>query len=141
MFALDSRLQGDTIAVGDFPLCRLLLMNDCTYPWLILVPRRPAIREIFELDETDRAQLLHESTLISQALYTVCRPDKLNIAALGNVVAQLHVHHVARYRTDPAWPAPIWGKAPAAPYTAEAAQAFLQQLTPHLTDFTPAPRP
>lgn len=114
-------------------------MNDCTYPWLILVPRRPEIQEIFQLGEADRAQLLRESTQLSQVLHSVCRPDKLNIAALGNVVAQLHLHHVARYHTDPAWPAPIWGKAPAVPYSAAAAQAFLQQLIPHLTDFTPAP--
>jgi diadenosine tetraphosphate (Ap4A) HIT family hydrolase len=140
LFSLDSRLRNDTITAGDLPLCRLLLMNDRTYPWLILVPRRPDIREIFQLAEADRLQLLRESTQLSQALHDVCRPDKLNIAALGNVVAQLHLHHVARYRTDPAWPAPIWGKAPAVPYTAEAAQAFLHQLTPHLTEFTPAPR-
>jgi diadenosine tetraphosphate (Ap4A) HIT family hydrolase len=138
VFTLDTRLQHDTIPAGDFPLSRLLLMNDRTYPWLILVPRRPGISEIFQLGSADQAQLLGESVQLSRALHTLCQPDKLNIAALGNVVPQLHLHHVARYRTDPAWPAPIWGRAPAVPYAPHEAQVFLQQLIPLLSDFTPA---
>jgi len=141
LFTLDPRLQQDTIPAGELPLSRLLLMNDCSYPWLILVPRRPDIREIFQLDEADRGQLLHESTRLSQALYAICRPDKLNIAALGNVVAQLHLHHVARYRTDPAWPAPIWGRAPAVPYAPEAAKAFILQISAHLPELSPLTSP
>ena len=138
MFSLDPRLQQDTLVAGEFPLCRLLLMNDRTYPWLILVPRRPEVREIFELCQADQEQLLRESTLLARALHDLCRPDKLNIAALGNVVPQLHLHHIARFRTDPAWPAPVWGKTPAAPYAPDEARAFLQKLSLRLTDFTPA---
>lgn len=137
MFTLDPRLRQDTIPLGEFPLSLLLLMNDRTYPWLILVPRRPNLREIFQLADTDRDQLLRESTHLSRVLYELLRPDKLNIAALGNVVPQLHLHHVARFRIDPAWPAPIWGRAPAVPYLPDEAHAFKQQLYPHLTDFSP----
>ncbi|TLM65548.1 MAG: HIT domain-containing protein, partial [Deltaproteobacteria bacterium] len=116
MFSLDPRLQGDTLPLGAFPLSRLLLMNDRTYPWLILVPQRPDIREIYQLAPADRRQLLDESCQLAEAMAALFRPDKLNIAALGNVVPQLHVHHVARFCTDPAWPAPVWGKGPAIPY-------------------------
>jgi diadenosine tetraphosphate (Ap4A) HIT family hydrolase len=94
-------------------------MNDANYPWFILVPQREEIREIHELNESDLFLLMHESTLLARALVAAFNPDKLNIAALGNVVPQLHVHHIARYRSDPAWPAPVWGKLPAKPYAAE----------------------
>ena len=140
MFTLDPRLQSDTIALGRFPLSLLLLMNDCTYPWLILVPQRQGIREIFELAASDRQQLLDESCQLAAALNTLLRPDKLNVAALGNVVPQLHLHHVVRFRTDPAWPAPVWGKAPPVPYRPEEAVAFRDRLLPHLEQFTPADR-
>ena len=103
---LHPRLEADTVPVGDFALSRLLLSNDANYPWLILVPRRPAIREIHELDEADQLQLLRESMLLSRALTSAFAPTKLNLAALGNMVPQLHVHHIARFETDPAWPAP-----------------------------------
>lgn len=116
MFALDPRLQQDTIILGHFPLSLLLLMNDSTYPWLILVPQRPEIREIHELAPRDRRQLLDESCHLAETMAALFGPDKLNIAALGNVVPQLHLHHVARFRHDPAWPAPVWGKTPAVPY-------------------------
>ena len=141
MFTLDPRLHKDTLPVGELPLSVVLLMNDRTYPWLILVPRRPDVREIFELSDQDQEQLLRESTQLARILYEVCRPDKLNIAALGNMVPQLHLHHIARYRTDPAWPAPVWGKSPAIPYPADEAEAFIRQLTSRLTDFSPAPAP
>jgi len=139
LFALDPRLQQDTLPVGEFPLSLLLLMNDRSYPWLILVPRRPDVCEIFQLNDADREQLLRESTQLSRALYELCRPDKLNIAALGNIVPQLHLHHVARFRTDPAWPAPVWGKAPAVPYLPQEALAFMQNLATRLSDFKPNP--
>src|SRR5512139_608970 len=139
MFTLDPRLQHDTIALGSFPLCLLLLMNDRTYPWLILVPKRPEIREIYQLTVADQQQLLRESSLLAAALVTQFRPDKLNIAALGNLVPQLHLHHLVRYRSDPAWPAPVWGKTPPAPYTAGQIISLRTSLCPQLADFTPLP--
>jgi diadenosine tetraphosphate (Ap4A) HIT family hydrolase len=138
-FTLDPRLSRDTFVLGAFPLSLLLLMNDRTYPWLILVPRRPELSELFHLTDADRGQLLWESTHISRVLYELFRPDKLNIAALGNVVPQLHLHHVVRFRTDPAWPAPVWGKAPAAPYPPEQVSALQSRLLPRLQEFAPYP--
>jgi diadenosine tetraphosphate (Ap4A) HIT family hydrolase len=116
-FELHPQLQKDCIPLGAFPLCRLLLMNDAHYPWFILVPQRENLREIHELTESDLFLYMHESALLARTLQAVFKPDKLNIAALGNVVPQLHVHHIARYVTDPAWPAPVWGRLPAQPYT------------------------
>lgn len=127
-WSLHPRLAADTVAVGDFGLSRLLLSNDANYPWLILVPRRAGIREIHELDEADQLQLLRESMLLSRALMSAFAPTKLNIAALGNMVPQLHIHHIARYETDPAWPAPVWGKVPAIDYDAAARQARIERL-------------
>jgi len=115
-FELDARLAADTLPFGDFPLCRILLMNDAQYPWWILVPRRVGVREIYELNDTDQSQLLRESVLFGRALMQAYSGEKLNVAALGNVVPQLHIHHVVRFRGDPAWPAPVWGRAPAQPY-------------------------
>jgi diadenosine tetraphosphate (Ap4A) HIT family hydrolase len=94
-------------------------MRDANYPWFILVPCREDVREIHHLDTADQQQLLRESVQLAQAMEQAFTPDKLNVAALGNMVPQLHVHHVARYRDDPAWPAPVWGRAPARPYAAE----------------------
>jgi diadenosine tetraphosphate (Ap4A) HIT family hydrolase len=139
MFTLDPRLCQDTIALGRFPLSLLLLMNDSNYPWLILVPQRASIREIFELAPDDQQQLLRESSHLAETLATHFRPDKLNIAALGNVVPQLHLHHVVRYQGDPAWPAPIWGRTPAVPYQAGQVQTLRDRLLPHLRQFVPAP--
>jgi diadenosine tetraphosphate (Ap4A) HIT family hydrolase len=116
MAELHPQLAQDCLILGRFPLCHLLLMRDANYPWFILVPNREGIREIYQLSDADRQQLLHESTLLSLALEQAFTPDKLNIAALGNVVPQLHLHHIVRYETDPAWPAPVWGKLPAVPY-------------------------
>ena len=116
-FELHPQLAADCAVVGDLPLCRLLLMDDANYPWCILVPRRPGIREIHELVEADQAALLREVSAVSEALQTLFAADKMNIAALGNVVPQLHIHHIARHRDDAAWPAPVWGKVPARVYT------------------------
>ena len=102
--------------LGRFPLCQLLLMKDANYPWLILVPDRDGVSELYQLDELDQQQLMRESVLLSKLLAALFQPDKLNIAALGNVVAQLHLHHVVRYRHDAAWPAPVWGRVPPQPY-------------------------
>lgn len=119
-FAIDPRLEADTRLVGELPLSRLLLMDDARWPWLILVPRIAGARELLDLDEADRSMLLGEISLVSRALETLFQPDKLNVAALGNVVAQLHVHVLARYRADAAWPRPVWGVGEAEPYAADA---------------------
>ena len=119
MAELHPQLRKDCLLIGRFTLCHLLLMQDANYPWFILVPDREGIREIYELSEADQVQLLRESSQLSVLLTTRFRADKLNIAALGNVVPQLHVHHIVRYRDDPAWPAPVWGRVPARPYTPE----------------------
>lgn len=127
-FQLHPRLQQDCFIVGDLDLSQLLMMNDCQYPWFILVPRRPAISEIYQLAEKDRQALLAESCALAEKLDEIYKPDKLNIAAIGNLVPQLHVHHVARYQTDKTWPAPIWGKLPAQPYTQQRAEQEIARL-------------
>lgn len=116
-FVLHPRLSQDCFELGSLTLCRLLLMNDNQYPWFVLVPQHEGVREIYELSESDQFQLMRESSLLSRAMVKLFSPDKLNIAALGNIVPQLHVHHIARFATDPAWPAPVWGKLPSQPYT------------------------
>lgn len=118
-FQLHPQLAKDCLHIGQLPLCELLLMNDASYPWLILVPRRPEMVEIYQLAVNDQQQLICESSFIAQQLASTFNADKINIAALGNVVPQLHIHHIVRYRTDPAWPAPVWGKSPARAYTPE----------------------
>jgi diadenosine tetraphosphate (Ap4A) HIT family hydrolase len=128
LFELDARLQADTWVLGDFPLCRLLLSRDANYPWLILVPRREGISEIHELCIEDQAQLARETAQLAQQLKRLLGADKMNVAALGNVVAQLHVHVIARYVTDAAWPAPVWGKVTAKPYDEAAALALKARL-------------
>jgi diadenosine tetraphosphate (Ap4A) HIT family hydrolase len=131
---LHPRLAGDCLRLGAFPLCELLLMNDARYPWYILVPRREQVREIFELAEADQRQLLHESSQLSRAMAEALAPDKLNIAAIGNIVPQLHIHHVARFRDDAAWPAPVWGHGTPKPY---AADAWKDAVAPVLTRLIP----
>lgn len=113
MFKLDERLQRDTVNVGDFELCRLLIHRDARFPWFILVPRREKIFEIYQLAEGERIQMLRESCRLAEAMVDVFSPDKINIATLGNQVPQLHQHHIARFVTDAAWPNPVWGSAPA----------------------------
>ena len=120
MFQLDPRLAQDCVLVSELPLCKLLLMNDASYPWLILVPRVSNIKEIMELSLGEQDQLWRESRWVSRCLQHTFRPDKLNIAAIGNVVSQLHVHHIARYQNDNAWPAPVWGHAKPVAYSASA---------------------
>ena len=134
MADLHPRLQQDCLLLGRFALCRLLLMLDANYPWFILVPDREDISEIFQLSGEDQVQLLRESSRLSAVLAEHFHADKLNIAALGNVVPQLHVHHVVRYRDDPAWPAPVWGHLPARRYTPEGLSAVLDTLRSGLTD-------
>jgi diadenosine tetraphosphate (Ap4A) HIT family hydrolase len=117
MFELHPKLFADTVALAEWPLCRVLMMNERTYPWLILVPRRADISEIGELEAADRALLIEEIARLSGIVRARLSPDRINVAALGNVVPQLHVHVVARFKTDPAWPRPVWGAQPVAPYS------------------------
>lgn len=134
MFALDSRLQQDCLLVGDFPLCRLLLMNDSHYPWFILVPRREEVSELFQLDAADQRQLWHETTLLAETLKDTFAADKMNVATLGNVVSQLHMHVIVRRRGDVAWPAPVWGRHPAQAYTDEQVRQLKEKLRLVLTE-------
>jgi diadenosine tetraphosphate (Ap4A) HIT family hydrolase len=125
---LHPQLASDTFVIGDLPLCRILVMNDANYPWLILVPRRRNVVEIIDLDEPSRAQLMKELASVSEALKTVTRCEKLNVAAIGNVVAQLHLHIVGRFRSDPAWPKPVWGTVPPRAYDAADRGRFVASL-------------
>ena len=115
-WSLHPQLARDTVNIGDLPLCRVLIIDDANFPWLLLVPRRPDVTEILDLDEVAQAQLMTETTRVARALRAVTGCDKLNIAALGNVVPQLHVHVIARFRSDAAWPRPVWGSVPARAY-------------------------
>lgn len=117
MFHLDHTLATDTTIIGHFPLSTLLLSNDSNYPWCILVPCRENITEIYQLNTTDQQQLLLESSHLAKIMMRIFKGYKMNVAALGNVVSQLHLHHVVRYQSDATWPDPIWGKIPAKPYS------------------------
>ena len=112
-WSLHPQLEKDTIDIGDLPLSRVLVIRDANYPWLLLVPRRAEAVEIIDLDEVEQAQLMTETSRAARALKEVTKCDKLNIAALGNMVPQLHVHIIARRKTDKAWPKPVWGQVPA----------------------------
>jgi diadenosine tetraphosphate (Ap4A) HIT family hydrolase len=128
MFTLHNQLAKDCVPLGDFPLCRALLMNDAQYPWLILVPRREDVAELFQLSRVDQQSLLEEVSSVAAALAGHFNADKMNVAALGNVVPQLHLHVIARFREDPAWPRPVWGVLPAQPYADDALRQRLQEL-------------
>lgn len=116
-FQLHQRLQLDSILLGQFDLCQLRLINDSLYRWFILVPQIAGISEIYQLSKPQRDQLAEESNTLAQILAHGFKADKMNIATIGNVVPQLHIHHIVRYKTDMAWPAPVWGKFAAVPYT------------------------
>ena len=120
MSVIHPQLVRDCVLLGRLPLCHLLLMNDNQFPWYILVPARDDVREVYQLDAGDRQQLMDESCQLAQFLMDVYAGDKLNLAALGNQVPQLHLHHIVRYATDSAWPAPIWGRQAPRAYTAAA---------------------
>jgi diadenosine tetraphosphate (Ap4A) HIT family hydrolase len=127
-WSLHPQLERDTVLVGELALSRILAMNDSNYPWLVLVPRRAGIVEIIDLDEPTRTALMAEIAQVSAALKSLTRCDKLNVAAIGNMVPQLHVHVVARRKDDPAWPRPVWGAVPARPYAAADVEAFVAGL-------------
>lgn len=132
-FALHDRLEADTLAVLDLPLCRVRLMRDANYAWLVLIPRR-AEMEIVDLAAEDQQQLMIEIAKTSAVLRAAVPCDKLNVAALGNVVAQLHVHVIARRHDDPAWPKPVWGAVPAAAYGEGDAEALARRLAAALRE-------
>lgn len=134
MFELHPMLAADTVNIGDLPLSTVLLNKDANYPWVILVPRREGVTEVVQLDNGDRRQLLDESCIIANSLTELFSPDKLNIATIGNIVSQLHMHHVCRFKTDACWPAPVWGQVPALGYDDEALSKLLWVMRNNLED-------
>lgn len=127
-WSLHPQLLKDTVEIGDLPLSRVLVIKDAHYPWLLLVPRRAGAVEIIDLGEVEQAQLMTEITRVSRALKDVTKCDKLNVAALGNAVPQLHVHLIARRTTDAAWPRPVWGVAPPLAHDPQEVQKFIGAL-------------
>lgn len=127
-FQLHAQLKQDCFLLGRFELCQVLLVNDSQFPWFILVPQRGNICEIYELTDEDKITLIQESSYLAKNLATIFNADKLNIAAIGNLVPQLHLHHVVRYQTDKVWPAPIWGRFAAVPYTEQQRVKLLARL-------------
>ena len=128
-FKLHPQLARDCIVVSDLNLSRLLLMNNSDYPWCILVPRRAGIREIHELKENDQIALLQESSELAVVMLKLFRGEKMNIAALGNIVPQLHLHHIVRKTSDKAWPKPVWGTAAGPEYASTQIQTLCAQLS------------
>jgi diadenosine tetraphosphate (Ap4A) HIT family hydrolase len=135
MFQLHPQLEADTVLVGRFPLSLLLLSRDANYPWCILVPQREGMEEIFQLDSADQQQLLHESCLLAETLAALFAANKINVATIGNMVPQLHMHHVARFKSDAAWPRPVWGAVDAVAYPedmlAHRVEGISASLRPH----------
>lgn len=133
MINIHPQLQNDCIHIGHFPLCQLLLAKDANYPWFILVPNRTDKTEIYQLDHDDQIQFISESSYLAEVLINNFNADKINIGALGNVVPQLHIHHIARYHNDVAWPAPVWGHASAKSYTTNELEEVINKLRQGLT--------
>jgi len=127
MFSLHERLAADTFEIMDLPLSQLLLLNDQRYPWMILVPRIEGVTEIHHLDNQQRLQLMQESCELAEYIEQHFNIDKMNVAVLGNIVPQLHMHHIGRRQDDPAWPGPVWGHSSARPYSAGQADALIEQ--------------
>ena len=127
-FTLYQRLEADTAFVADWARSRVLLMNDARYPWLVLVPRRANVTELFELAKVDRDVLMEEAARAARTLKELTGATKINVGALGNLVPQLHVHIVARYPGDPAWPGPVWGHGPAVSYGSDARDALIAKI-------------
>lgn len=137
MFVLHPRLAADTVPVATWPLCEVRLMNDSTYPWLILVPQRAEMSEIHQLSPEDRNRVIQEIALAGRLLESATNADKINVAALGNMVPQLHIHVIARFEKDPAWPHPVWGRFPSQPYDETTLSHTLRMLRDAMTP----PRP
>ncbi|WP_404362098.1 HIT domain-containing protein [Marinobacter sp.] len=132
MFTLHERLIADTLSLGRSSLCEIRLMNDSTWPWVLLVPAVRDIREIYELTDSDQKQLLRESSILGKGMMSVFAGDKLNLAALGNVIPQLHLHHIVRFTDDPAWPGPVWGRQAPVAYQEQELVKRMQVLEPVL---------
>jgi len=132
-FVLHAQLAHDCIDLMDFPLCKLLLCNDSAYPWFILVPRILDLKDIYQLDWQDQQQFLNESSMLSELLMQEFNGEKMNVAALGNVVEQLHIHHVVRFTTDACWPKPIWGQQELTPYSEDEIAEIKATLLPKLS--------
>ena len=131
-FRLHDQLHADTYTVKDLALCRVLLMNDRRFPWTILVPRRDGLRDFHEVAHHDKATFLAEIDAVSEALKRISGAHKMNVAALGNMVPQLHVHVIARFEGDAAWPKPVWGQGVAEPYDPPAAGVLIESLRKEL---------
>ncbi len=131
-FKLDPKLATETVSVGNFELCEVRLLNDSRFLWLILVPRRAGISEIYQLDNTDQQLLITESSLASRILMEITAADKINVGALGNLVPQLHWHVVTRRRNDACWPGPVWGCGNQTPYQEEELGRLLTLLKDHV---------
>lgn len=134
-FKLDARLENDCIVIGSMKLCKLLLVKDSRYPWFVLVPQRAGITEIHQLDREDAISYMIESNAVSRMIEAEFNPDKINIAALGNIVSQLHVHHVARFKNDTAWPDPIWGRGEPNPYNPGDLEELTTKVKTHLSRY------
>lgn len=128
MFTLHPQLEKESVPVATLRLCNVRLMADCNFPWLILVPERENVREVHRLSEADQQLLMQEIAFVAERFEALTKADKMNVAALGNMVSQLHVHIIARYKGDPAWPGPIWGVVPAKEYGEEAHTALVGKL-------------
>ncbi len=133
-FQLHPQLKKDSLKIGQFNLSQLLLINDSQYPWFVLVPERIDMTEIYQLSEADQLLLQQESGFLARTLADCFEADKMNIAAIGNLVPQLHIHHIVRYKNDIAWPAPVWGKYDAVPYTEQQVETLKNKITPILGD-------
>jgi diadenosine tetraphosphate (Ap4A) HIT family hydrolase len=130
-FSLHPQLEADTAPFGELELSTVRIMDNASVPWLILVPRVAGARELIDLSDSQQQQLVREIAEASKALKAAFRPDKLNVAALGNMVEQLHIHVIARFGDDPAWPKPVWGNLPPAPRSAAALADFCDRLKHH----------
>lgn len=128
MFELHPQLAKDCFVITDLELCRVLLMNDKNYPWCILVPMREGKKDLYELTDKEQQQFITESSRLSRVMMDVFQGKKMNIAALGNMVPQLHIHHIVRFEGDPCWPKPVWGQVPAQLYQEEEAVLLAQRI-------------
>jgi len=128
-FVLHPQLALDTVAIGDLGVSRVLLMNNSRFPWVLLVPRRPGLREMIDLPEDEQPRLWREVSAVSRLMRDLFAADKLNVAAIGNLVPQLHVHVIARFETDEAWPKPVFGFAPPIPYAEDDLAALTARLS------------
>lgn len=133
-FLLHSQLAADSFYLGDLELSALLLINDKQFPWMLLVPRRKNIREIYQLKQSEQQKLWQESQLLSQSLMEIYKGDKLNVASIGNMVPQLHLHHIVRYQDDLCWPAPVWGRLQMVSYEPQTVIQVQDKISQKLTD-------